>query len=89
MRTTRRPGWTGPEEVRDRLRRRWETGEFLRDLGRGQPWEPVAVPLRAPSSAELAADVGAAQDWIRQWQAADTDLIRLEWKTIGGRLIGR
>lgn len=46
------------------------------------------MPLRAPTSAELAADFGAAQDWIRQWQDVDPDLIRLEWKSVGGRLIG-
>ncbi|MFB6396606.1 Wadjet anti-phage system protein JetD domain-containing protein [Polymorphospora lycopeni] len=82
------PYWTGPDDLVARLRRRWEAGEFLTALGRGAPWEPVAVPLRAPTAAELADHFGAAQDWIGRWRNVDADLVRLEQRTVGGRLIG-
>ncbi|MEQ4303977.1 Wadjet anti-phage system protein JetD domain-containing protein [Plantactinospora sp. B6F1] len=85
---SRKPRWTGPDDLVDRLRRRWETGEFLTALGRGTPWQPVVVPLRAPTAAELADNFGAAQEWIGRWRKVDTDLVRLEQRTVGGRLIG-
>lgn len=80
--------WSSFDDVRQKLRRRWTAGEFLRALARGEPWQPVALPLRAPTSAELAADFGAAQDWLSRWRQIDNTLVRLEWKTIGGRVIG-
>ncbi|MEO3746351.1 DUF3322 domain-containing protein [Plantactinospora sp. B5E13] len=85
---SRVPRWTEPDDLVERLRRRWETGELLTALGRGTPWQPVVVPLRAPTAAELADHFGAAQEWIGRWRKVDTDLVRLEQRTVGGRLIG-
>jgi hypothetical protein len=85
---TRRPSWTSPEDVVAKLRRRWETGEFLAALALRSPWEPLAVPLRTPTAPELTEHFGAAQDWVARWQRVDSGLVRLERKTIGGRLIG-
>jgi hypothetical protein len=85
---SRLPAWTTPDEVSAKLRRRWESGEFLTGLARKTSWEPLAVALRAPTAAELADYFGPAQDWIAQWQAINANLVRLEYKTVGGRLIG-
>ncbi|GIJ40442.1 MULTISPECIES: Wadjet anti-phage system protein JetD domain-containing protein [Micromonospora] len=82
------PRWTGPDDLVERLRRRWEAGEFLTALGRGTPWEPVVVPVRAPTAAELAGHFGPAQDWIGRWKKVNGDLVRLEHRTVGGRVIG-
>lgn len=84
----RPPAWTGPDDLRARLRRRWATGEFLTALARGTAWEPVVVPLRAPTAAELADHFGAAQDWLDRWRRLKPDLVRLRWRTVGGRAIG-
>ena len=80
--------WTAPADVVATLRRRWERGEFLAMLARSTPWEPLALPLRAPTAGQLAGDFAAAQSWVRDWRAADPKLLRLDYKPVGGRVIG-
>lgn len=79
--------WTTPDELLAKLHQRWESGELLRTHAQ-QRWEPITVPLRSPTAAELAENFGAAQQWLGGWQAVDPDLIRIEWRRVGGRLIG-
>ena len=88
MPARRRQAWTVPADVIATLRRRWERGEFLTMLASGQEWQPLSVPLHGPAPGELAADFGAAQTWVRQWEAAAPRGLRLEYKVIGGRAIG-
>ncbi|PWU52360.1 hypothetical protein DLJ47_19200 [Micromonospora sp. S4605] len=79
--------WSTPTDLLAKVRRRWNSGELLTAYAR-QRWEPIVVPLRAPTAVELAEDFGAAQDWLAAWQAVDPTLVRLEWKRVGGRLVG-
>ncbi|SCG39945.1 hypothetical protein GA0070613_0703 [Micromonospora inositola] len=79
--------WSTPSELLTKVRRRWSSGELLTAYAR-QRWEPVVVPLRAPTAAEVAERFGAAQDWLAEWKAVDPALIRLDWKRVGGRLVG-
>jgi hypothetical protein len=84
--------WTTPDDVTRFLRRRWDRGELLRHLATGQPWEPLRVPIRAPTPAELGSDLGAARDWADAWQrttgAARVPRVRLGTRRVGGRLVG-
>ncbi|NJP32050.1 Wadjet anti-phage system protein JetD domain-containing protein [Micromonospora thermarum] len=80
--------WSTPTDLLTKVRRRWNSGELLSAYAR-QRWEPIVVPLRAPTAVELAENFGAAQDWLVAWQAVDPALVRLEWKRVGGRLVGR
>ena len=82
------PAWTSPDDLLARLRRRWAAGEFLTALAQATGWDPVAVPLRAPTAAELAEHFGAAQDWLDRWRKLKPDLVRLQWRAVGGRAIG-
>jgi hypothetical protein len=70
------------------LRRRWDRGDFLTMIARRSPWEPLAVPIRAPTAGQLANHFGAAQTWVREWRAVDPKLFRLDHKPVGGRIIG-
>lgn len=79
--------WSTPADLLTKLRRRWSSGELLAAYAL-QRWEPIVVPVRAPTGAELAEDFGAAQDWLAAWKALDPALVRLEWKRVGGRLVG-
>ncbi|GIJ30366.1 hypothetical protein Vqi01_55280 [Micromonospora qiuiae] len=79
--------WSTPADLMTKLRRRWNSGELLTAYAR-QRWAPIVVPLRAPTAIELAENFGAAQDWLAAWQAIDPALVRLEWKRVGGRLVG-
>ena len=78
--------WTTRADVIAKLRRRWTSGEFLAAFAADQPWEPLNVPLRGPGPRDLAANLGAVQEWAQAWR--DTRLLRVEYQTVGGRLIG-
>jgi hypothetical protein len=79
--------WTARPEVVEVLRRRWRRGEFLTALAQGRPVVPQLVPLRGPSAREVADRFGEVQDWVRRWES-DPSGLRLEYVTVGGRLVG-
>ncbi len=84
----RRPAWTLPDDVLRQLRRRWQTGAFLAAFASGESWSPLGVPVRGPSPREAAEHFGEVQAWADRWERADRALMRVEYKKIGGRLIG-
>ncbi|MPZ73964.1 MAG: hypothetical protein GEU74_12165 [Nitriliruptorales bacterium] len=94
-RPDRRPGrdtgmtsWTTPDDVARRLRRRWDSGRALTAYGEGKPWEPLAMPLRGPSAGELTSDLDRAREWVASWERGAGRLGRLEYRRVGGRLVG-
>lgn len=58
------PRWTGVDEIRDAVRRRWTDGTLLRAFARGEAFPAIEVPLRHPSSADLAEHFDAARRWV-------------------------
>jgi hypothetical protein len=78
--------WTVPTDIENKLRRRWDRGEFLSGFAAGAPWEPLAIGLRGPTAREVAEKFDEVQAWFRQWRRARH--LRVEAKTVGGRLIG-
>jgi hypothetical protein len=82
------PAWTTRKDVETGLHRKWRTGRFLTALATGEPWTPMGIPLRGPSAREIAADLAAAQHWVRTWHRSDGSGIRLEHASVGGRLFG-
>ncbi len=79
--------WTERSDVVRVLRKRWQRGEFLTALAQGTPVVPQSVPLRGPTTREVADRFGEVQDWVRRWEA-DTSGLRLEYVPLGGRLVG-
>ncbi|GAA0917802.1 DUF3322 and DUF2220 domain-containing protein [Virgisporangium aurantiacum] len=80
--------WTVPGDVVAGLRKRWDRGEFLAAIAEDRPWEPVGVPIRAPSPTEIASAFGEVQDWAAQWRGPAAGKLRVEYRPIGGRAIG-
>jgi hypothetical protein len=81
--------WTTLADVLARLRRRWDRGEFLSGWASGVSFEPVAVPLRGPSTAELSARFDDVRNWVAHWAAAARDQpIALRTRGGGHRTIG-
>ena len=78
--------WTRPADVRDAVRRRWPV--LLINLLAGQDWEPLPVPLRGPGPAEVGERLADVQAWAAEWERAARGPLRVEYKKVGGRLIG-
>jgi hypothetical protein len=80
--------WTTEADLVARLRRRWDRGEWLSLLARGEPFEPIRLPLATPTPRDLESDFGAVLDWARSWRDIAPARLRIEYKRIGGRRIG-
>lgn len=83
--------WSTPDDIGAKVRRRWDDGSLLRAYAAGEPFEPIAVPLRGPRPSQVGDDVAAARDWVGALDLGRRDdrRYRLEWQSIGGRQIGR
>lgn len=83
--------WTSAEDVAARVKRRWDDGSLLRSYANAEPFAPIEVPLRGPTLAQIGDDIAAARDWVVALDGGRGNDVRyaLEWKTVGGRQIGR
>src|SRR6476660_1836223 len=92
IRAAPRTSWSTTDDIRAVLRRRWDRGELLRALAGGEAWEPIRVPLKTPTSREIASAFGAVQDWASQLHRdageGRRSAFRIESRTVGGRLVG-
>jgi len=84
-------GWTTPDDIAARVRRRWDDGSLLRAYANGDPFDPIEVPLRGPKPSQVGDDIAAARSWVAALDAGRRDDRRytLQWQSIGGRQIGR
>lgn len=91
MSRARDAGWTRPEHIAAKLRRRWEDGSLLRAYARAEPFPEIAIPLHGPTAAEAGDDLVAARGWVTDLDAGrrDDSRYQLEWAVIGGRHLGR
>jgi hypothetical protein len=78
--------WTSPADVRDTVRKRWPV--LLAAFAAGEQWTPLDIPLRGPGPAELGPRLGDVQAWAAEWARAACGPLRVEYKQVGGRLIG-
>ena len=56
--------WTTPAAITARVAKRWDNGALLRGRASGEPFEPIAVPLRGPKAADLAEHLEEARGWV-------------------------
>jgi len=84
-------GWTTPEDIAARVKRRWDDGSLLRAHANGAPFDPIEVPLRGPRPSQVGDDIAASREWVAALDAGRRDDGRytLQWQAIGGRQIGR
>lgn len=84
-------GWTTPDDIAAKVKRRWDDGSLLRAYANGDTFDPIEVPLRGPKPSEIGDDLAAARDWVAALDAGRRDDGRycLQWQSIGGRRIGR
>ena len=84
-------GWTTPQDIAAKVRRRWDDGSLLRGYADGESLNSIEVPLRGPRPVQIGDDVATVRDWVAALDAGRRDDARygLEWKFVGGRQIGR
>ncbi|WP_116140164.1 DUF3322 domain-containing protein [Trinickia diaoshuihuensis] len=80
--------WTTTADLRARLQRLWERGEWLRTLtDANAELLPLRLPIKGPGSAELAERFDAVRAWIAD--IAATSHVRIEWREFNHRILGQ
>lgn len=82
------PGWTRPADVRAAIGRKWRSGALLRAYAAGEAFEPAGVPIRGPAAAAIGSALAAVREWAAEWERAGRGPLRVEYKKIGGRVVG-
>jgi hypothetical protein len=83
------PGaWTRPADVRAVVQRKWESGALLARFAAGQSWEPLGIPIRGPTVAQIGHRLDDVRHWADQWARAARGPLRIEYKQVGGRYFG-
>lgn len=87
-----RQSWSTPSGVAAKVRRRWDSGALLTAYAQGLAWVPLSVPVSGPAVSEI----GGRLDEVRAWANAlergagrtERPAYRIEYKSVGGRLLG-
>jgi hypothetical protein len=72
--------------VREAAAKRWPA--LLTAFLTGQEWSSFQVPLRGPGPAEIGERLAEVQAWAAEWERAGRGPLRVEYKHVGGRLVG-
>lgn len=78
--------WTSPAHVREIVRKKWPV--LLAAFAAEREWAPLNIPLRGPGPAEVGRRLIDVQAWAEKWARAARGPLRVEYKQVGGRLIG-
>jgi hypothetical protein len=63
------------------LRRQWNTGSYLKGYLAGEPWQPLELPVRGPSAAELLNQLDQARRWLDRFEQ-QADRFHLEYEEV-------
>ncbi|HEX4220217.1 MAG TPA: Wadjet anti-phage system protein JetD domain-containing protein [Acidimicrobiales bacterium] len=85
--------WTDVRQLRGSLRRRWESGRYLRDYCASVPWVPVTLPVKGPAAAEFLDRFEEARRWVADFErdsraAGGVERFSIEYRTVRGRNLG-
>ncbi len=78
--------WTQPGDLKARLQRRRDRGELLAAVIEGGGTFPLALPLKGPSSTEMASRFEEVRAWVAALRAMPH--ARLEMRTFSHRVLG-
>ncbi len=83
--------WSTREDLRQKVRRRWDDGTLLSALADGKPFPELDLPVRGPKASEIGDDLAAVQRWIAGLERGSRDgrCYELGYTAIGGRHFGR
>jgi len=85
--------WSTPDDIRNRVRREWESGRILAAMLGGEPAFPLRIPFKKPSTQALSEHFELARQWIAELAAASREQTgigyQLEWREFNHRQLGR
>jgi len=85
--------WTRNTDIKRRLEKKWNRGEFLAGSVSSEPFEPLRIPLKRPNSKELAHKFEAARTWVahlvRHEGTQKKKGFALEWQEVNHRSLGK
>lgn len=83
--------WSTASDLEAKLRRQWASGALLRAHALGEAFVPVELPLRGPTSGELADRLDEARRWAAALGRASDEgrAFSVSQKAVGGRHLGR
>jgi hypothetical protein len=81
------PAWTRAEDLVAVIRRRWETGTYLRAYATGQPWQPITLPIKGPDAGDLLGRLDDCRAWAARIER-EAALWTLTYRDVRGRQLG-
>ena len=82
--------WTSPVEIRDQVRKLWNSGALPASLVRGESLFPKRLACKRPKPKDLTEEFEAVQSWVKTLLAEEkAGLYRLVWKTRQNTVVGR
>lgn len=81
-------GWTRPADLVAVLRRRWDSGCYLKAHARGEDWKPIALPVKGPNSDDLLHRFEDVRKWAAEFEADADESLHIRYRTVGGRHVG-
>ncbi len=86
--------WTSVDDVIAVLRKRWASGRYLSDHAAKVAWEPISVPIKAPTAGELLDRFDDVTSWAARFAKESVSSggrrprFRVEHRVIRGRNVG-
>ncbi len=81
------PAWTGADQLLATLRRRWDTGAYLKAYASGEPWKLVSLPVKGPGAADLLERLDASRSWLARFER-ETRHFCVEHREVRSRNLG-
>lgn len=81
------PAWTGADQLLATLRRRWDTGSYLKAYASGEPWQPVSLPVKGPGAGDLLERLDASRSWLARFER-ETRQFCVEHRQVRSRNLG-
>lgn len=85
--------WTNVSDLIATLRKRWSTGNYLRDYAAIVPWTPIELPVKAPSASELLNQFDDVVRWAEVFQrdshtGRGVERFSITYRTLKGKNLG-
>jgi hypothetical protein len=87
LRRSDTPPWTQVDRLVATVRKRWDTGQYLKDYLAGEPWQTVELPVKGPTAAELLNQLDQARMWLQRFEQ-QAGRFNIEYKVVQSRQLG-